>query len=203
MAKIFSVSARVGVGRVVEPVARGLLRTGFTPNAVTVLGTVGVLGGALLGARGWLLAAAAVVTLFALTDVVDGTMARLRGGSTRFGALLDSSLDRVADGAVFGAVAFWAAGQGDDLALVAALVCLAGGQVVSYVKARAEGLGLRCDVGIAERFERLVLVGIGAVLTDGVGLPWGMAAALCLLGVLTVVTIGQRILAARAEAPPP
>ncbi|GGJ86183.1 putative phosphatidylinositol synthase PgsA [Pilimelia anulata] len=193
MAKIFSESARVGTARLVEPAARGLLRAGLTPNAVTVIGTVGVLAGSYLGARGWLLAAAGIVTFFALTDVLDGTMARLHGGATRFGALLDSSLDRVADGAIFGAVAYWAYTEGAGGTLAAALVCLAGGQVVSYVKARAEGLGFRCDVGLAERFERLILVGVGAVLTDGFGLPWGMAVALGVLGALTVVTIGQRI----------
>ncbi|HEX5742221.1 MAG TPA: CDP-alcohol phosphatidyltransferase family protein [Pilimelia sp.] len=200
MAKIFSVSARVGVARVVEPTARALLRAGLTPNAVTVLGTVGVLAGAYLGARGWLLAAAGIVTLFALTDLLDGTMARLAGGATRFGALLDSSLDRVADAAIFAAVAYWAASRDDLVTLAAALVCLGGGQVVSYVKARAEGLGFTCDVGVAERFERLILVGVGAVLTGALGWSWGMAAALGVLAVLTVVTVVQRILAVRRQA---
>ena len=92
MAKIFQVSARAGMTRVVEPIARALLRAGVSPNAVTVAGTVGVLVGALgFGARGHLVAGALIVTFFALTDVLDGTMARMRGGSTRFGALLDST----------------------------------------------------------------------------------------------------------------
>lgn len=194
MAKILSVTARAGMAHVVEPVARGLLRLGVSPNAVTVAGTVGVVVAAIgLGARGHLVAGALVVTAFALTDMLDGTMARLSGGSTRFGALLDSSMDRVADGAIFGAVAYWLAGQGDRWGLAAALVCLVGGQIVSYVKARAEGLGMTCDVGIAERTERLITVGVGGLLTGGFGLAWGLTAALWVLAVLTVVTIGQRI----------
>lgn len=194
MAKILSVTARAGMAHVVEPVARGLLRAGVSPNAVTVAGTAGVVVSAIaLGARGHLVAGALVVTAFALTDMLDGTMARLRGGSTRFGALLDSSMDRIADGAIFGAVAYWLATIGDRWGVVAALICLAGGQIVSYVKARAEGLGMTCDVGIAERTERLLTVGVGGLLTGGLGVSWGLTAALWVLAVFTVITIGQRM----------
>jgi CDP-diacylglycerol--glycerol-3-phosphate 3-phosphatidyltransferase len=195
MAKIFSESARAGMAYVVEPVARTLLRAGVSPNAVTVAGTLGVVAAAVgLGARGHLVAGALVVTVFALTDLVDGTMARMRGGSSRFGALLDSSMDRIADGAVFGAVVYWLAGQDDRWGVVAGLICLAGGQVVSYVKARAEGLGMTCDVGIAERAERLITVGVGGLLTGGLHVSWGLTAALWVLAALTVVTIWQRII---------
>src|SRR3712207_2437444 len=98
MAKIFNSSARAVVSYVVNPTARFLLRIGVTPNAVTVAGTVGVLFGALVfGARGHLVAGALIVTFFALTDALDGTMARMRGGSGKFGALLDSSMDRIAE----------------------------------------------------------------------------------------------------------
>lgn len=194
MAKILSVSGRAGMAHIVEPVARTLLRVGVSPNAVTVLGTIGVVAAAIgLGARGYLVAGALVVTAFALTDLLDGTMARMRGGSTRFGALLDSSMDRIADGAIFGAVVYWLAGQDDRSGVVAALICLAGGQVVSYVKARAEGLGMSCDVGIAERPERLLTVGVGALLTGAFGISWGLTAALWVLAALTIFTIGQRI----------
>ena len=120
----------------------------------------------------------------ACTDVLDGAMARARGTASRFGALLDSTMDRVADGAVFGALACWLAVTGDRLlAVVAALICLVAGQVVSYVKARAEGLGLTCDVGLAERTERLIIVGVGGLLT-GFGVDWGLPAALWLLAAL-------------------
>ncbi|BCJ67819.1 CDP-alcohol phosphatidyltransferase family protein [Polymorphospora rubra] len=186
-------TARAGMTRVIEPIARTLLRWGVTPNAVTVTGTAGVLVGALgFGARGHLVAGALIVTVFALTDLLDGTMARMRGGSTRFGAFLDSSMDRVADGAVFGAVAYWLATQNDHWGVVAALICLVGGGLVSYVKARAEGLGLTANVGIAERTERLIIVGIGGLLS-GLVVPWGLTAALWFLAALSLFTAGQRI----------
>jgi CDP-diacylglycerol--glycerol-3-phosphate 3-phosphatidyltransferase len=201
MAKIFSVPARAVLSYGVNPTARLLLRVGVSPNAVTVTGTVGVLIGALgFGARGHLVAGAAIVTLFALTDVLDGTMARIRGDTGRFGALLDSSMDRISDGAVFGAVVYYFAVRPDSYGgLVAALLCLVLGQVVSYVKARAEGVGLDADVGLAERTERLVLVGIGGVLS-GLGVTWGLPAALWVLAVLSVVTVLQRLIrAARSD----
>ncbi|WP_433349384.1 phosphatidylinositol phosphate synthase [Micromonospora sp. CA-111912] len=193
MAKIFQVSVRAGMTRVVEPIARGLLRAGVSPNAVTVTGTLGVLAGALgFGARGHLVAGALIVTFFALTDLLDGTMARMSGGSTRFGAFLDSSMDRVADSAVFGAVAYWLATEGDHAGVAAALLCLAAGGLVSYVKARAEGLGMTCNVGIAERTERLLIVGVGGLLT-GFGVPYALQIALWLLAAVSIFTVGQRI----------
>ncbi|AXO37585.1 phosphatidylinositol phosphate synthase [Micromonospora sp. B006] len=193
MAKIFQVTARAGMTRVVEPIARTLLRAGVSPNAVTVTGTVGVLIGALgFGARGHLVAGALIVTVFALTDLLDGTMARMSGGSTRFGAFLDSSMDRVADSAVFGAVAYWLATQHDYSGVAAALICLAAGGLVSYVKARAEGLGMTCNVGIAERTERLLIVGVGGILT-GVGVPLALEIALWLLAAVSIFTVGQRM----------
>ncbi|AVT31960.1 CDP-alcohol phosphatidyltransferase [Plantactinospora sp. BC1] len=193
MAKIFQVSARAGMTRVVEPIARTLLRVGVTPNAVTVTGTLGVVVGSIvLGARGYLVAGALVVTFFALTDLLDGTMARMRGGSSRFGAFLDSSMDRVSDGAVFGAVAYWLATQDDHVGVAAALICLVAGGLVSYVKARAEGLGMTCNVGIAERTERLLIVGVGGLLT-GLGLDWALVTALWLLAAISVFTVGQRM----------
>ncbi|WJK35627.1 phosphatidylinositol phosphate synthase [Solwaraspora sp. WMMA2065] len=193
MAKIFRVSVRAGITRVIEPVARGLLGAGISPNAVTVAGTVGVLVGAIgFGARGHLITGLVIVTLSALTDVLDGTMARLRGGSSTFGAFLDSSMDRIADGAIFGSVAYWLAVSGNRAGAVAALICLVAGGIVSYVKARAEGLGMTCNVGVAERAERLILVGVGGLLS-GLGVSWGLPAALWLLAALSLVTVWQRI----------
>ena len=204
MAKIFNTSARAVFSYVIDPTARFLLRIGVSPNAVTVAGTVGVLFGALVfGARGYLVAGALIVTFFALTDALDGTMARMRGGTGKFGALLDSSMDRIADGAVFGAVAYYLAGEDNPYGgLVAALICLVFGQVVSYVKARAQSLGLNADVGIAERLERLLIVGVGG-LVSGAGFEWGLPAALWLLAVLSAVTVLQRLIhAARTEQVP-
>jgi CDP-diacylglycerol--glycerol-3-phosphate 3-phosphatidyltransferase len=200
MAKIVNSSARAVFAYVVDPTARFLLRIGVTPNAVTVAGTVGVLFGALVfGARGYLVAGALIVTFFALTDALDGTMARMRGGNGKFGALLDSSMDRIADAAVFGAVIYYLYRQDNPYnGLVAGVICLAAGQVVSYVKARAQSLGLDADVGIAERLERLVIVGIGGLIS-GFGADWGLPAALWFLAALSVITVFQRLIHAARD----
>ncbi|MFD0585962.1 phosphatidylinositol phosphate synthase [Dactylosporangium darangshiense] len=193
MAKILSVVSRAGLARIVDPVAAALLRAGITPNAVTVAGTVGVLVGALgFATRGYLFAALVIITLSCLTDMLDGAMARQRGITNKFGALLDSSMDRIADGAIFGSVAFYYATQHQPRLVAAALLCLLTGQVVSYVKARAEGLGFTCNVGIIERAERLVGIGIGGVLWK-IGVPYGLETVMWLLVALSIVTIGQRI----------
>jgi CDP-diacylglycerol--glycerol-3-phosphate 3-phosphatidyltransferase len=202
MSKIVNVTARAVVAYGVQPTARFLLRIGVTPNAVTVAGTVGVLFGAWLGSQGDLLWGTIVVTAFALTDALDGTMARMRGGGGHFGALLDSSMDRIADGAVFGAVAYFLATEGNPYGgFVAALVCLVGGQVVSYVKARAQSVGLNADVGLVERLERLLIVGVGGLL-GAAGLEWGLPAALWVLALLSVVTVFQRLVhASKSDSP--
>jgi CDP-diacylglycerol--glycerol-3-phosphate 3-phosphatidyltransferase len=139
-----------------------------------------------------------IITLCALLDVLDGAMARARGHSTRFGALLDSTMDRVADGAIFGALAWWLATSGQRVLAVVTIVCLVGGQIVPYVKARAEGLGFTCDVGFAERLERLVIVGVGGLLY-GFGVEWGFAVAMWVLAVLTLITVVQRVVHVRAQ----
>ncbi|MET7418381.1 phosphatidylinositol phosphate synthase [Dactylosporangium sp. NPDC005555] len=192
MAKIFSVVSKAGLARIVNPVAAALLRVGITPNAVTVAGTVGVLIGSVgFATRGHMVIALVIVTVSCLTDMLDGAMARQLGVSNKFGALLDSAMDRVSDGAIFGSVAFWFASQGQLRECAAALLCLLTGQVVSYVKARAEGLGMTANVGLAERTERLILVGIGGLLF-GFDVKYGMESALWLLVLLSLITIGQR-----------
>jgi CDP-diacylglycerol---glycerol-3-phosphate 3-phosphatidyltransferase len=193
MAKIFSVFGRAGLTRVFDPMARGLLRLGVSPDAVTVAGTVGVIIGAVgFAARGHLIIATVIVTLCAFTDMLDGSMARQSGRKGRFGAFWDSTMDRVADGAVFASLAYWLATQGRYAALAGALLCLVSGQIISYAKARAEGLGMTAHVGIAERAERLVLVGLGGLLT-GLGVKYAIDVALWLLAALSVFTAGQRV----------
>lgn len=183
------------VGRVADPLVNALLRWGVTPDAVTTVGTLGVVGAALaLFPGGHLLAGTLVITFFVLTDTIDGALARKRGISSRFGAWLDSTCDRVADGAVFGGLALWYAGRGDDDVLLAVtLFVLVASLVVSYEKARAEGLGMTCDVGIAERPERLIIVLVATGLV-GLGVPDVLlAVALWLLAALSAVTLVQRL----------
>lgn len=198
MAKIFG-SFKSGVRAAFDPMGRALVRIGVSPDAITYLGTAGVVvGGVVFAARGYLVAATVIITLSALLDVLDGAMARARGTSSRYGAFLDSTMDRVADGAVFGSLAWWLFVSDQRVLAGVTLFCLVGGQVVSYVRARAQSLGFSCDVGIAERMERLILVGIGALLT-GFGLDWGLGAVLWLLAVLTLITAIQRIVHVRRQ----
>lgn len=193
MAKILSVASRAGLARVLNPVAQTALRAGVTPNVVTVVGTIGVLVGAVgFAARGYMLIAIVIVAISALTDLVDGAMARARGQVGKFGALLDSTMDRVADGAIFGSLAYWFATTGEYRAASASILCLVSGLVVSYVKARAEGLGFTCNVGLIERAERLILAGIGAVLYT-VHVPYGYEIILWVLAILSLLTIWQRM----------
>jgi CDP-diacylglycerol--glycerol-3-phosphate 3-phosphatidyltransferase len=182
-----------------DPLGRALVRAGVSPDAVTLAGTAGVVAASVvLVTRGHLVAATVAITACALLDVLDGSMARALGRSTRFGALLDSSMDRVADGALFGCLVWWFLVSDQHVLAGVGLVCLVGGQLVSYVKARAEGLGFNCDVGIAERMERLVLIGIGGLLT-GFGVTWGLPAITWLLAVLTVITVVQRLVHVRNQ----
>lgn len=192
--------ARSLVAHAVDPVARLLLRIGLTPDVVTVTGTVGVVAAALLLIpSGHLFAAAVIIATLALTDMIDGAMARSTGRSGAWGAFLDSTLDRISDAAVFAAVVIWFAGDGDDATLLGlALFCMIGGAVVSYAKARAEGLGLRCDVGIAERTERLMVL-LFAIGFEGLGVPYAATVGLWFLAVITTVTVVQRVLEVRRQ----
>jgi len=192
--------ARALFTRLFTPVARLLLRLGVSPDAVTVVGTLGVsLGAVLFYPRGELFWGTIVITAFVFSDTVDGVMARLSGRTGRWGSFLDSTLDRVADGAVFAGLILWFAAS-DELVLAAvALACLVLGGVVSYAKARAEGLGMTADVGIAERADRLVSTLVAAGLS-GLGVPYVLEVVLWVLAVLSLVTVVQRMTVVHAQA---
>jgi CDP-diacylglycerol---glycerol-3-phosphate 3-phosphatidyltransferase len=194
-------NARAAVGRFWAPVVSRLAKAGVTPDMVTLTGTLGAIAAAAgLIATGHLFWGAFVVTLFVLLDMVDGALARARGGGSVFGAVLDSAGDRAVDAAVFGALVWWYSGAGDDRLLVlAALLCLVLGMLTSYVKARAEGLGLTCDVGVVERTERLILVLTGTGFT-GLGVPYAVHVGLGLLLVGSAVTVGQRFAAVHRQS---
>ncbi|MCU0265247.1 MAG: CDP-alcohol phosphatidyltransferase family protein [Actinomycetia bacterium] len=188
--------------RLFNPVAGGLLRLGVTPDAVTWAGTLVTVTASLwFYPRGEFFLGSLVIACFVIFDTLDGTMARLSGRSSRWGAFLDSTLDRVADAALFAGLLLWFTGEGDDPVLAGVtLVVLIGGGVVSYTKARAEGLGLTCNVGIAERAERIILVLVTTGLAGLLDWPWLQAVGLWVLAALTVVTIGQRMVEVRRQA---
>ena len=204
---MLGVSARPVVAKVVAPVVGGLARAGVTPDMVTIAGTLGaVAGSVLLFGTGHLFWGTVVVTFSVLLDLLDGALARARGGGSVFGAVLDSAGDRVADAAIFGSLIWWFSGPGDNRLLVLlALLCLVLAVLTSYIKARAEGVGLSCDVGIVERLERLLLALFGTGLA-GLGVPYALHIGLGVLLVGSAVTVGQRIVAvhrAAAGAPLP
>ena len=185
--------------RVLSPLGLALARRGVNPDIITVLGTLGVVVASItLVARGHLLAGAIVITLCAFADLLDGAIARASGRRSAWGAFLDSTADRVADGAVFGSLTYWLATQHRYSAVVAGLICVVVGAVVPYARARAEGLGLRGDVGVAERAERLVLIGIGGLLASA-GLRLAIDVALWSLSALALLTVVQRARAVRVQ----
>ena len=183
------------------PLADLLIRLGVTPDAVTITGTVAVVAAALwLYPTGHLLAGSLVITVFVLADSLDGVMARRSGRTGSWGAFLDSTLDRFADGAIFAGLVLWYTGAGSDrLTGVLALVCLVIGSIVPYARARAEGLGMTAAVGIAERADRLVVV-LTATALVGMGLPRVvLTVALGLLAVAGTITVVQRMQTVRAQ----
>lgn len=194
--------ARGVTTRLFTPVARTLLRAGVGPDTVTVVGTLGVsLGALVLFPLGHLFWGTLFITAFVFSDLVDGIMAREAGSTGRWGAFLDSTLDRVQDAAVFLGLCLWGFGVGAAPAVGALSgACLALGMLVSYVRAKAEALGWSAHVGIAERAERLVATLVVAGLT-GLGLPpVVLAVTLGLLAAASLVTVGQRMAAVRRQA---
>jgi len=189
-------------GVVLAPIVNLLVRLGVSPDAVTLVGTIGVCVGALaFFPRGHLLGGTIFITCFVFSDLLDGAMARKTGRSSSFGAFLDSTLDRVGDGAIFGGLALYFAGPGDSrLYLWLSMVCVVMGAVTSYARARAESLGFTANVGIAERADRLVAIlvmtGLGAIFD----LPILMYVALWALAIASTVTVAQRILTVRSQA---
>ena len=190
---------RSGWDRLMRPVGRALARTKIHPNTVTLLGVLIQAGVAYLIVEGRFLLAGLIAIVAGFADSFDGAVAKARGMTSRFGALLDSTTDRLADALYFVPIAWFYAvapdadHRGQRWVAVVALATLVASFLVSYVKARAEGLGFDCKVGIAERAERLILVIAGLILDL-------VPPLLTVLGVLTVVTLVQRIMHVRAQA---
>jgi len=193
-------------GTVLHPVVRLFIRLGISPDAVTLVGTLGVSAGALIFfPQGELLIGVLFITAFVFSDLIDGRMARETGRVSKFGAFWDSTLDRIGDGAIFGGLALYFAGTGEDqgdsyLYLCVTLWCLVMGSVTSYARARAESLGMDAKGGLAERADRLVsilvMTGLGALFD----LPILMYVTLWALALASTYTVVFRVLKVRRQA---
>jgi CDP-diacylglycerol---glycerol-3-phosphate 3-phosphatidyltransferase len=192
---VWTARLRILFTRLLTPIGTRLVRLGVTPNVITVFGTIGVVGGAVVFyTRGWWLTGTLVCWGFVMLDALDGIVARLGGRTSQFGAVLDSTCDRFADAAVFGSLAWYFARHDQRWMLLAALLCLVLGAVTSYIRARAEAAGFTCNVGIAERTERLIIALVGTGLSGGpFDVPYVQAVALWLLVAASTITVGQRL----------
>lgn len=190
---------RGSIAKFVDPVAKKLLDWGIAPDAITYLGALGVAVPALyFFPRGQFIPGVLIATVFVFSDLLDGTMARMSGRASKWGNFLDSTTDRVTDGAVFGGILIFYAARGDALGTAAAWVCLVGAFVISYAKARAESLGATANVGIAERAERLIIVFVAAFFSS-FGIPWLLTGAMTILAILVLITVGQRFATIRSQ----
>ena len=191
-------------GVMLAPFVNLFLRLGISPDAVTLVGTIGVSAGALVFfPQGKLLTGVLVITAFVFSDLIDGAMARLSGQTSAWGAFWDSTLDRVADAAIFGGLALYFAGPGESyLYLCLSMYCLVVGNLTSYTRARAESLGMEAKGGIAERADRLVAIlvmtGLGALFN----LPILMLVTIWALAIAGTITVFQRVAMVRRQAYP-
>ena len=186
-------SARQAVGKIAEPLARVIDATPITPNGITLLGLAGTITAAVFVAQGEFGIGAAFFVPSAFLDLFDGLIARRRGMESKWGAMIDSVGDRVGEGALLIAFAYRFRFERPRLAVVA-LSALVVSYLVSYVKARAESLGYRCEGGWAERPERAILYG-AALLLVGAAEP-----AMWILAILAAATVVQRLLMVHRQA---
>ena len=191
---MLSARLKPAVTRVITPVASFALRCGITPNAVTWVGAIGVVVSAMyFYPRGDFFIGTVIICLLALSDLFDGTMARIsQAGSSKWGGFLDSTIDRITDSAILIGVTIYLINQDDSLSIVV-LVTLVSGMLVPYIRAKAESFGIACSGGIAERTERLI-ISLTAVGLEGLGVPYVLAAGMWLLAILGIFTVIQRML---------
>jgi CDP-diacylglycerol--glycerol-3-phosphate 3-phosphatidyltransferase len=183
------------VTALITPSCRFLLRIGITANWLTFIGAIGSSISALyFFSKGDFFLGTILVSLFALSDLFDGTMARLsEQGTTKWGALIDSTLDRATDAAIYaGVISYAISSDNTNLALLA-LLALITGALIPYIRAKAESLGIACSVGIAERAERLIII-LTATGLYGLGVNIALVGGLLLINILGLITIVQRLL---------
>lgn len=194
---------RGAAARFFGPPARFLNRHGVSPDMVTAIGTVGVMVGALVCYPiGWLWQGTLVVAFFVVADMLDGQMAKLSGTASNWGAFLDSSLDRLGDGAIFGGLLLYFAYQREAPIWAAfTLAALVMGQLTSYVRARAESLGFSAHGGLAARADRILIILVPTFLA-GLGVPYVLEAAVAFLAVAGAITVFQRSRSVYQQAKP-
>lgn len=197
MVPMISSALKPAVTRLIEPVARLALRLGLTPNSITLLGAVGVLTSAgYFYPREEYFVGTLFICFFALSDLFDGTMARIsQKGSSKWGGFLDSTIDRITDSAITIAVLIPLIRANDKLAYLA-LITLVTGLLIPYIRAKAESFSIDCSVGIAERTERLVII-LTAIGFEGLHIPFALSVGFWLLAILGIVTVVQRIAVVR------
>jgi CDP-diacylglycerol--glycerol-3-phosphate 3-phosphatidyltransferase len=191
---MLSARLKPAVTRAITPVAAFALRMGITPNAVTWTGAVAVVASAMyFYPKGDFFIGTVVICVMALSDLFDGTMARIsQKGSSKWGGFLDSTIDRITDSAILVGVSIYLIDNDDSLALVV-MATLVTGILVPYIRAKAEGFGIECTGGIAERTERLI-ISLTAIGFYGLGVPYILAIGMWLLAVLGTYTVIQRML---------
>lgn len=189
-----------GVTQLITPLARAMIRLGITANGITIVGAIGSwIASFYFFTKGDFFIGTLVIAFFLLSDLFDGTIARLTDSSgTKFGALLDSTLDRISDAIVILALIIWAADYENSWILPLGLSLILG-YLISYIKARAESLGIRCEVGLAERSERLIVL-LTSTGLFGLGIDSAMIVGLWLLVVVNSVTVLQRFIVVMREA---
>jgi len=195
---MLSASLKPAVTRVINPIARGALRVGLTPNSVTFAGAIGLVASALyFYPRQEFFVGTLLISFFALSDLFDGAMARIsQQGASKWGGFLDSTIDRITDSAILIGLILALIYTSDPLAPVA-LGALVAGTLVPYIRAKAESLGIECSGGIAERTERLIIA-LTAIGFEGLGVPYALAFGVWTLFALSLVTVVQRILIVKA-----
>jgi len=191
---MLSARLKPAVTRVITPVASFALRIGITPNAVTWTGAIAVVASALyFYPKGDFFLGTVIICIFALSDLFDGTMARIsQKGSSKWGGFLDSTIDRITDSAILIGVCIFLIDKNDRLAVVV-IVTLVTGMLVPYIRAKAESFNIECSGGIAERTERLI-ISLVAIGFEGLGVPYILSIGIWLLAALGTYTVIQRML---------
>jgi len=197
---MLSASLKPAVTRAINPIARAALSLGLTPNSVTLIGALGLISSALyFYPRGDFFIGTIAISLFALSDLFDGAMARIsQKGASPWGGFLDSTIDRLTDSSILVGVALFLIDRDDRITPVV-LGALVLGSLVSYIRAKAESLQIECSSGIAERTERLIIA-LTSIGFEGLGVPYALTIGMWLLLILAAITVVQRILIVKAAA---